>query len=279
MSVDAHSSDRDVFTVRRPVRKVLEGAVRAEEDWVAVEAPLEVWIGGQPVTVMMRTPGHDEELVRGFLFNEGMIRSIDDVVSIAPVEAADVDAAVGGSVIAVELAGGNPAPKADRLFYSNSSCGVCGKQSIASLEVHGEIVTSAFAIERRTLVSLPDRLRAAQSTFARTGGVHASGMFTADGSLIVVREDVGRHNALDKIAGWALAERLMPLADCLLLLSGRVSYELVQKAVAAGIPVIAAVGAPSSLAIQIADQFNITLAGFLRPGGMNVYTHPDRIRE
>jgi FdhD protein len=269
-------SKPDVFTVRRPVRRFLDAAVRAEDDWVAVEAPLEVWIGGQSATVMMRTPGHDEELVRGFLFNEGLIHSIDDVVSIGPVEAADV--AAGGSVIAVELAGGNPTPQADRLFYSNSSCGVCGKPSIASIAVKGAVVESGFTVARGVLLSLPDRLRAAQGTFARTGGVHASGLFTAAGDLIVVREDVGRHNALDKISGWALAERRLPLSDCVLLLSGRISYELVQKAVAAGIPVIAAVGAPSSLAIQIADQFHITLAGFLRPGGMNVYTHPERIR-
>jgi FdhD protein len=269
--------DCNPFTASLNVRKLSDGAIREAEDYVAVEAPLEVWVGGSPMTIMMRTPGHDEELVRGFLFNEGMIASARDVVSISPVEmASDSTHAVNGSVVAVELATA-AAPKTERTFYSNSSCGVCGKQTIEALEVRGAPLESGLRIDRRVLATLPDRLRAVQDTFAQTGGVHASGLFNPNGELVVIREDVGRHNAFDKITGWALGAGRIPLADCVLLLSGRVSYELIQKAVAAGIPLIAAVGAPSSLAVAIADRFHITLAGFLRPNSMNIYTHPERI--
>jgi len=244
------------------------------EDWVATEAPLEVRIGGKPATVLMRTPGHDEELVRGFLFSEGVIASPDDILSIgAPRLAADES----GSVIEVELASSKKARTVDRLFYSNSSCGVCGKKTIASLEVRGRIAPDGPRVRRSILGTLPDRLRSAQPAFAQTGGVHASALFTPDGELIAVREDVGRHNALDKLIGWALAARESRLPESVLLVSGRVSYELVQKAVAASIPFIAAVGAPSSLAVELAERFRLTLVGFLRASSMNVYAHPERI--
>ncbi|MCU1277956.1 MAG: formate dehydrogenase accessory protein, partial [bacterium] len=158
-----------------------------------------------------------------------------------------------------------------------SSCGVCGKNAISALRVRAPVVSSSLRVSAATLSSLPDRLRAAQPLFARTGGVHASGLFAADGTLEAAREDVGRHNALDKLIGWALALRRIPLADRLLAVSGRVSYEIVQKAIAAGIPIIAAVGAPSTLAIDLAEQFELTLVGFVRDGGMNVYTHGERV--
>lgn len=247
----------------------------AAPDWVASEAPLEVRIGGVPTTVLMRTPGHDEELVRGFLYGEGVITSPDEVLSIGPTHSSPED--VGGSVINVQLAPNRKGRVLDREFYSNASCGVCGKKTIESLEVKGTIAKSKLTVRGSLLNGLPDQLRDAQTTFARTGGVHASGLFTPEGDLVALREDVGRHNALDKIVGWALAEGRLPLSNHLLLVSGRVSYEIVQKAVVAGIPFIAAVGAPSSLAVDLAERFHLTLVGFLKRDSMNVYTHPERV--
>lgn len=244
-------------------------------DWVASEAPLEVRLGGVPTTVLMRTPGHDEELVRGFLYDEGVISSAADILSIGPSHSSPED--VGGSVINVQLAPARKGRTLDRDFYSNASCGVCGKKTIESLEVKGAIAGSRLAIAASLLRSLPDRLRDAQTTFARTGGVHASGLFTPEGDLVVLREDVGRHNALDKIVGWALSEGKLPLSGYVLLVSGRVSYEIVQKAVVAGIPIIAAVGAPSSLAVDLAERFQLTLVGFLKPESLNIYSHPQRV--
>ena len=248
----------------------------AGPDWVASEAPLEVRIGGIPTTVLMRTPGHDEELVRGFLYGEGVISSADEVLSIGPSHSSPED--VGGSVINVQLAANRTGRVLDREFYSNASCGVCGKKTIESLEVKGRIAKAQVSIRSSLLSTLPDRLRDAQTTFARTGGVHASGLFTPEGELVVLREDVGRHNALDKIVGWAMAERRLPLSNYVLLVSGRVSYEIVQKAVVAGIPFIAAVGAPSSLAVDLAERFGLTLVGFLKRESMNVYTHGERVQ-
>ena len=244
-------------------------------DWVASEAPLEVRIGGIPTTVLMRTPGNDEELVRGFLYGEGVVSSAEDIVSVGPVHSSPED--VGGSVINVQLAPTRQGRTLDREFYSNASCGVCGKKTIESLEVKGAIAKSRLTVHGSLLRNLPDRLRDAQTTFARTGGVHAAGLFTSDGALVALREDVGRHNALDKIIGWALVEGRLPLSSYLLLVSGRVSYEIVQKAVVAAIPFIAAVGAPSSLAIDLAERFHLTLVGFLKRDSMNIYTHPERL--
>jgi FdhD protein len=250
-------------------------------DHVAVETPLELRVGGKPITVLMRTPGHDEDLVRGFLFTEDIIRHPTDIVAIG--RPPNLNDSERGNVLEVQLAAPrqNAAQGArnDRGFYSNSSCGVCGKKTIAALTVHGRICESGLRISRHVLAELPERLKAAQCTFALTGGVHASGLFTADGELVAVREDVGRHNALDKLIGWALADGKIPLSEHVLLVSGRVSYELVQKAVAASLPLIAAVGAPSSLAVEIAQRFKITLIGFLRSAGMNVYTSPVRVVE
>lgn len=253
------------------------GTGTARGDTVAVEAPLELRIGGKPVTVLMRTPGHDEELVTGFLFGEGVIADADDIISLE--RPPDVSDAERGNVLDVRLMVSRRAFEVDRTFFSNSSCGICGKKSLASVEVRGALTDSSLQVSRAVLSALPDRLRAAQVVFAETGGVHASGLFTPDGELVAVREDVGRHNALDKLVGWALDEGRVPLSDRVLLVSGRVSYELVQKAVAAGIPLLAAVGAPSSLAVALAERFGITLIGFLRPSGMNVYAHQHRVAD
>jgi FdhD protein len=248
---------------------------RRRVDSVALEAPLEVQFAGEPATVMMRTPGHDDELVRGFLFNEGIIARADEIVSMQRVEG--LSGALAGNVIDVIFAAGHSHSGLDRSFYSSASCGACGKTSIASLDVRAARVESSITVRRGVLGSLPGKLRDAQATFALTGGVHASGLCTPDGTLVALREDVGRHNALDKLIGWALERGLVPLEEHLLLLSGRVSYELVQKAVMAGLPIVAAVGAPSSLAIDLAERYNITLVGFLRPEGMNVYANSSRI--
>jgi FdhD protein len=265
--------------IRSRVRKLTAGGAneRTEDDWIASEAPLEVRIGGKPTTVLMRTPGHDEELVRGFLYSEGIVTSAADIVSVGGVKASAED--VGGSIISVELAPTRKGRTIDRSFYSNASCGVCGKKTIASLEVRGPIARTNLKIKRSILERLPDQLRQAQTTFAKTGGVHASGLFTTEGELIVLREDVGRHNALDKIIGWGMTAGKLPFSDCILMVSGRVSYEIVQKAVVAAIPFIAAVGAPSSLAVELAERFELTLAGFMKPGSLNVYAHPERIEE
>jgi FdhD protein len=216
-------------------------------------------------------------LVRGFLFSEGIIRSLDDIVSIS--RPPGLTGPLQGNVITVQLATPRKHVDLNRNFYSSSSCGVCGKKTIAALEVKGAISDSQLTVERSVLASLPGRLRASQPTFAKTGGVHASGLFTADGELLVTREDIGRHNALDKLIGWALAARKLPLSHHILLVSGRVSYEIVQKAVSASLPLIAAVGAPSSLAVELAERFNLTLVGFLRPDAMNVYANRSRVIE
>jgi FdhD protein len=246
-------------------RVVADGTAR--DDAVAVEAPLELRVGRTPLTVLMRTPGHDEELVTGFLFGEGVIDDADELLEFEP---------LGPNAASVSLRTARRPPP-DRPFVSNSGCGVCGKRTLADVEVRGEVVRSDLRVSRDVLRALPDRLKASQPLFAKTGGAHAAGLFTPAGALVAVREDVGRHNALDKLVGWALAEGRVPLSDFVLLVSGRLSFELVQKAVAAGLPVVAAVGAPSSLAVELAERFGMTLVGFLRATGMNVYTHPDRL--
>jgi FdhD protein len=250
---------------------------RRRIDDVAVEAPLELRFGGGRATVLMRTPGRDEELARGFLFSEGIIARSEDILSMRRPEG--LSGPLIGNVIDVELGAASRSSRLDRTFFSTASCGVCGKSSIESLAVKAARLPSSIRVRRAVLCSLPARLKAAQPTFALTGGVHASGLFTPEGELVAVREDVGRHNALDKLIGWALAEKLIPLHDYVLLVSGRVSYDLVQKAVTASFSILAAVGAPSSLAVEIAECFNLTLIGFLRPECMNVYASPARVIE
>jgi FdhD protein len=251
------------------------GSDRRRTDVVAVEAPLEIRFAGRPSTVLMRTPGHDEELVRGFLFTEGIISRAEDVLALTRPD--DLPDPLAGNVIDLRLAPARERRGVDRSFISSASCGVCGKRSIASLEIKAARLESTARVRRDVLASLPRRLRDAQPTFSLTGGVHASGLFTPDGELVAVREDVGRHNALDKLIGWALGRNMVPLDGHVLLLSGRVSYELIQKAVMASIPIVAAVGAPSSLAIDMAEQFNLTLVGFLRADCMNSYAANERI--
>jgi FdhD protein len=235
------------------------------DEVLAVEEPLEIRIGGEPVAVTMRTPGHDEELALGFCLTEGL----------APVSARVPDD-LAANTVDVEANGFDP-ERLRRHFYTSSSCGVCGKGAIEAVRVDALRVDSALEVPESLVVSLPERLLEAQRAFAATGGLHATGLFSASGELLCVREDVGRHNALDKILGWAFLEGFLPLAERVLCVSGRLSFELVQKAAVAGCPILVAVGAPSSLAVELARDRGLTLCGFVREGRMTIYTAPWRI--
>jgi len=235
------------------------------EDRVAVEEPLELRIDGEPVAVTMRTPGHDEELALGFALSEGL----------RPVSARIPDD-LAANTIELDAPGFDPARIA-RSFYTTSSCGVCGKGALEAIAVESPSIESKLTIGEAVVGLLPDRLRAAQAAFASTGGLHATGLFTADGVLVHAREDVGRHNAMDKVIGRAFLDGLLPLADHILCVSGRLSFELVQKAAVAGCPVLVAVGAPSSLAVDLAADRGVTLCGFVRDGRLNVYSRAERI--
>lgn len=265
-------------TCRRPVERVRLGddqpdAREASRDTLVVEAPLELRINGEPLVVIMRTPGCDRELARGLLFAEGLIdrhESLD-----AMIEPDNVPTELRGNVL--ELGIPEPETRVARSLLSTSSCGVCGKTSVADL-ARPLAVSSAFVqVSARTISALPDRLRAAQSVFDATGGLHAAGVFAPGGVLLAVREDVGRHNAVDKLVGWALAEGRVPCAQSVLCVSGRLSFEIVQKAAAAGFAVLVAVSAPSSLAVDLAERYRITLCGFTRDRRFNIYSHPSRI--
>ena len=236
-----------------------------EPDRVAVEEPLEIRIAGRPVAVTMRTPGHDEELALGFCLSEGLrprdARLPDDLAA----NAVDVDAPAF-----------DPA-RLQRSFYTSSSCGVCGKGALEAVAVEAPRVESELRLPLQLVASLPERLREEQAAFIATGGLHATGLFSAAGDPLCVREDVGRHNALDKVVGWAFREQLLPLAGHVLCVSGRLSFELVQKAALAGCPVLVGVGAPSSLAVELAGAQRVTLCGFARGGRVSVYSDSGRI--
>lgn len=250
-------------TRRASVRRLPSG--ETEDDRLAVEEPLELRVNGTPVAVTMRTPGHDEELALGFCLTEGLqpqaARLTDDLAAnVVDVEAPDADLT-----------------RVQRSFYTSSSCGVCGKGALEAVRVEAPAITSDVVVPMAVIASLPERLRAAQSTFELTGGLHATGLFRADGEMLCVREDVGRHNAMDKVVGWAFGEDLLPLSRSVLCVSGRLSFELVQKAAVAGCPVLVAVGAPSSLAVELAEDRGITLCGFVRNGRATVYSVPARL--
>jgi FdhD protein len=236
-----------------------------ERDLVAVEEPLEIRIGGMPVAVTMRTPGHDEELALGFCVTEGL----------EPI-AARVPDDLAANTVEVDAAGLD-VERLRRNFYTSSSCGVCGKGAIEAVQVSAPRIESVPEIAHDVVASLPGRLQEAQRTFAATGGLHATGLFVTGGDLLCVREDVGRHNAMDKVVGWAFSQGLLPLASQVLCVSGRLSFELVQKAAVAGCPVLVAVGAPSSLAVELAQDRGVTLCGWVRDGRVTVYSEPWRI--
>jgi FdhD protein len=248
-----------------PVEVVRMPGGRTEPDRVAVEEPLEIRIGGRPVAVTMRTPGHDEELALGFCLSEGL----------RPASAGPTDD-LAANTVEVAAPGFDPA-RVQRSFYTSSSCGVCGKGALEAVAVDATPVGSRLEVPLELLADLPERLREAQPAFAVTGGLHATGLFTPGGGLLCLREDVGRHNAMDKVIGWAFLEDQLPLAEAVLCVSGRLSFELVQKAAIAGCPIVVAVGAPSSLAVELGRDRGLTLCGFARAGRLNVYTEPWRV--
>lgn len=261
---------------RRPVVRVsLDRTATRRPDTLAAEEPLEIRVGKRPLAVTMRTPGDELDLALGFLLTEGVITAPDDV------RTAILCGDDGFNVVEVTLAPHVPPPDAsvERNFYTTSSCGVCGKASIDAIRTRSryDLGTDELRVDPSVILALPDRLRAAQRTFERTGGLHAAGIFTADGDLVAIREDVGRHNAVDKVIGWALRAGRIPLSGHILLVSGRASFELTQKAWMAGIPLLAAVSAPSTLAVDLAVESGMTLAGFVRGETFNLYAHPARV--
>ena len=233
-------------------------------DEVAIEEPLEIRVGARALAVTMRTPGHDEELALGFLHGEGLIT-----------EPRAAGPTADFAINTVEVAGPLARDPGARSFYTTSSCGVCGKGALEEVAVHAPPLPPGPQIDRALLADLPERLR--QPGFERTGGLHATGLFTPQGELLIVREDVGRHNAMDKVIGRALLDGLLPLHAFVLCVSGRLSFELVQKAAVAGAPILVGVGAPTSLAVSLAEDRGLTLAGFARAGAVNVYTAPERV--
>jgi FdhD protein len=246
-----------------------------QSDVLVREEPLEIRVRGKSVAVTMRTPGRDPELAAGFLLSEGIVSRRDQIIEIAPCLESDTPQNTLNVFVA-------PSTEIDfarltRHVFASSSCGVCGKASIESVHQHFSPVESSCTIAAEKLTTLPDRMRAAQTTFSQTGGLHAAAIFDLDGNLLVLREDAGRHNAVDKVLGWGFLENKLPFDSHVLLVSGRASFEIVQKALAARIPIIAAVSAPSSLAVEFAQESQQTLIGFLRGKTFNVYSHPERI--
>ncbi|GAA1181377.1 formate dehydrogenase accessory sulfurtransferase FdhD [Ornithinimicrobium humiphilum] len=270
---------------RRVTRLTADGGVRERADTLAGEEPLEIRIGGRPLSVTMRTPGHDFDLVVGFLHGEGIVRGWDDVAQVDYRSGIGADGQRDYNVVDVTLAEGvaPPDPSLERHVYTSSSCGVCGTSSIEAVRRVGvhDLTADAVSHPLAELLALPDRLREGQAVFERTGGVHAAGLFVPgdDGlTLACLREDVGRHNAVDKVVGAALRELGTPLRGAVLQVSGRASFELVQKAAMAGVPVLSAVSAPSSLAVELAEDVGMTLLGFNRGTSLNVYTGAARVR-
>ena len=262
------------------VSRVRDGVCTVGTDRAATEEPLEIRLHGRPFAVIMRTPGADRELAAGFLLSERVLAGPDDLGTLE--YCTDPSAEHPENIVDATIANGS-AERLERLIadrrqvIGNSSCGMCGRLTIESLRTDAPAIAAAWTIPAQTLIDIPDRLRAAQRVFDETGGLHAAGLFTRDGILEVMAEDVGRHNAVDKVIGRMLMQDRLPLSDHLLFVSGRTSFEIAQKAFLAGIPLVAAVSAPSSLAIELAHDSGLTLIGFLRGQDFNVYTHPERI--
>jgi FdhD protein len=268
--IDVGSMKADGIGPGQIIRRRSDGSLEYQHDELTVEEPLEIRIGKKTVATTMRTPGHDEELAAGFLVTEAIIRTTNEVEKISRQE----------NAVAIQLRAGLK-PKlnsAQRFGTISSSCGLCGKESIEAIRQNFPAIKSNdFRIEIAMLLALPDKLRANQTDFARTGGIHAAGIFDANGNALTVREDIGRHNAVDKAVGRAFLDGKLPLDRHLLLVSGRASFEIMQKALAAGIPIVASVSAPSSLAMEFGRESNQTLVGFLRPPSFNIYAHVERI--
>lgn len=265
-----------------------DGQVRRAQDYLVAEEPLEIRLGETPLSVTMRTPGYDLELTAGFLFTEGLIERRDQIASLdygktdyGKTEYSKTKSRpASGNVVQVQLTGASVDPEQTRRnFFMTSSCGICGKASIEAVKAHGiRRPNPKFVLDPAVLCTFPDTLKAAQSIFDRTGGLHAAGLFDAQGKLIVLREDVGRHNAVDKVVGWALLDGRLPLADYALMVSGRGGFEIIQKALLAGVPLLASVSAPSSLAVRLARETGLTLVGFLRGQRFLVYSGEERLQ-
>lgn len=266
-------------TARRPMRRISPNGAVQRPDTLAVEEPLEIRIGGVSLTVTMRTPGADIDLVHGFLLSENIIGAADEIVVARYCAGTDAEGRNTYNVLDITLR--TPAPVPTRNFLTTSACGLCGKSALDEVRTRTRFPLPAEGpvVEAATLATMPETLRTRQSVFEATGGLHAAGLFTADGAVLAVREDIGRHNAVDKVIGWALRENRVPATDLVLIVSGRASFELVQKAVMAGIPILGAVSAPSSLAVDLAAESGLTLAGFVRGDTMNIYTGAHRLTE
>lgn len=272
--------------VQRPIHRLRAGTWNETDDVMAREEPLEIrllWeengqIVRKPIAITMRTPGDDFELSIGFLYGEGILTRQEDFIDVSYCTDEDEEQAL--NIVNVTLRPGLQfdVSRLERNFYTTSSCGVCGKAALDALEVQGcAVLPPGPAVTAETICGLPEKLRAAQAVFDRTGGLHAAGLFTPAGELVSLREDVGRHNAFDKLVGEQLMTGKTPLDGHIVMLSGRASFELLQKALVARIPIVAAVGAPSSLAVELADSFNVTLCGFVRADGLNVYSGKERL--
>jgi FdhD protein len=262
-----------------------DGQARRAQDYLVAEEPLEIRLGETPLSVTMRTPGHDLELTAGFLFTEGLIEKREQIASLEYGKTEygkTTSRQASGNVVQVQLTGSSLELEPQRIrrnFFMTSSCGICGKASIEAVKAHGMGRPNPnFVLDPAVLCAFPDTLKAAQTIFDRTGGLHAAGLFDAQGSLIVLREDVGRHNAVDKVVGWALLAGRLPLADYALMVSGRGGFEIIQKALLAGAPVLASVSAPSSLAVRLARETGLTLVGFLRGRRFLVYSGEERLQ-
>jgi FdhD protein len=275
---------RRASKTRTRVRVVEDGKMRVRPDTLATEEPMEIRLltgeSRQTVAVTMRTPGADFELAAGFLYGEGIVQGADDIAKISYCVDSDLDAAQQYNIVNVELRSGRAYDlrPLERHFYTTSACGVCGKASLEQLELRGcPVALPGPEVSAETLYSLPEKLREAQGLFDATGGLHAAALFDAEGNLVALREDVGRHNATDKLVGWALLEGRLPLSGHIVMVSGRSSFEILQKCLTAGVPFVCAISAPSSLAVDVAREFGMTLVGFLRERRFNVYAGQDRV--
>jgi FdhD protein len=279
----------DKRSLSRPIKKLADGKVASAVDQLALEEPLEIQLAHGPVqtrqwktiAITMRTPGHDRELAAGFLVGEGLLRSLDQVEAVHSRGPRYGESGWQHSVrvtlrpeVPVDLT------RLERNFYTTSSCGVCGKTSMEALEMSNfpPLPPAAWSIDEAIIRTLPAKLRESQAVFEKTGGLHAAGLFSPEGRPLIIREDVGRHNAVDKVIGAQFLGGKGPLSDCLLVVSGRASFELMQKAIASGIPMLVAVGAPSSLAVEVAEKFGATLIGFTKSNGFNIYSEAKRVR-
>jgi FdhD protein len=259
-----------------------DGELRRKDDYLAAEEPLEIRLGDEPLSVAMRTPGHDLELAAGFLFTEGLIQERSQLIALENLanENGSQNGSKNANVVQARISP-ETSPDMDKMrrnFFAASSCGICGKASIDAIRSRTLTAPNpVFRLDAEILVRLPEKLRSAQNVFERTGGLHAAALFDPRGELLVLREDIGRHNAVDKVIGWALLENRVPIADSILLVSGRGGFEIVQKAIVAGLPVVASVSAPSSLAVQLARELRLTLIGFLRGRRFVIYSGEERI--